>query len=92
MYERQRAFKAIRRRQSAKRARIGGADVLTGYRAELERDGARQEDRMYEQDEEFTEEGEDGDEISNEIWQEVYNCTCIWWAGVTPDHPRPAGS
>ena len=27
--------------------------------------------RMYEQDEEYLDEGEDGDEISNEIWQEV---------------------
>ena len=27
--------------------------------------------RMYEQDEEYMDEGEDGDEISNEIWQEV---------------------
>ena len=36
---------------------------------------------MYEQDEEFTEEGEDGDEISNEIWQEVNMvATSIWWA------------
>ena len=26
---------------------------------------------MYEQDEEYLDEGEDGDEISNEIWQEV---------------------
>ena len=26
---------------------------------------------MYEQDEEYMDEGEDGDEISNEIWQEV---------------------
>ena len=26
---------------------------------------------MYEQDEEYLDEGEDGDEISNEIWQEA---------------------
>ena len=29
---------------------------------------------MYEQDEEYMDEGEDGDEISNEIWQEVGLC------------------
>ena len=26
---------------------------------------------MYEQEEDYVDEGEDGDEISNEIWQEV---------------------
>ena len=32
---------------------------------------------MYEQDEEYMDEGEDGDEISNEIWQEVGLCVFI---------------
>ena len=63
---------------------------------------------MYEQDEEYLDEGEDGDEISNEIWQEVGKSRCgenimHYWVvyGYLLDlimflnnnlHLRPAGS